>query len=193
MPSRGSNPSSSASSWLSVCSFSSFAAHHARGARAAKAIQLVDEDDARLQLARLLEKVADAGRADADEHLDKFAARDREERHARLARNRAGKKRLADAGRSDKKNAFGHARAKPAMLLRIHEEVDDLFQLALGLVGARNVVECNARFRLDVYFGARAPHTHQAAHSLLLDNAPEEEGPDAEENEDRQNPGQQVA
>ena len=55
------------------------------------------------------------------------------------------------------KNAFGHRARQAGHLLRIHEEVDDLFQLALGLVDARNVVECHARLRLDVDFGARAP------------------------------------
>ena len=131
------------------------AAHDACGARAAEAIQLVDEDDARLHLARLLEQVADARRADADEHLHEFGAGDREERHARLARHRARQQRLADAGRADEQNALRHARAKPAVALRVLQEVHDLLQLALGLVGARHIVEVDAGFRLDIDFGAR--------------------------------------
>ena len=56
-----------------------------RAALAADRVDLVDEDDARRALLRLLEEVAHARRADADEHLDEVRARDREERHARLA------------------------------------------------------------------------------------------------------------
>src|SRR5215472_9451707 len=45
-------------------------------AGAAQRIELVDEDDRRRVLARLFEKVADAGGADPDKHLDKLRARD---------------------------------------------------------------------------------------------------------------------
>jgi hypothetical protein len=48
-------------------------------------VDLVDEDDAGRVLLALLEEVADAARADADEHLDEVRARDAEEGHAGLA------------------------------------------------------------------------------------------------------------
>src|SRR4029453_16915385 len=51
-------------------------------AMAADRVDLVDEDDARRVLLALLEQVADAAGADADEHLDEVRAADREERHA---------------------------------------------------------------------------------------------------------------
>ena len=50
--------------------------------------------------ARLLEQIAHARRADADEHLDELRAADREERHAGLAGDRAREQRLAGAGRA---------------------------------------------------------------------------------------------
>ena len=50
----------------------------------ADGVDLVHEDDAGRGLLRLLEEVAHAGRADADEHLDEVGARDREERDAGL-------------------------------------------------------------------------------------------------------------
>ncbi len=59
-------------------------------ARPAERIQLVDEDDGGRLLAGLLEQIAHARRADADEHLDEFRAADGEERHARLAGHRPG-------------------------------------------------------------------------------------------------------
>src|SRR5215470_3427698 len=65
------------------------AAIYARGAAAAKGIELVDEDDAGSGVPRLLEEVAHTCGADADEQLDEFGARDREERNAGLAGDRA--------------------------------------------------------------------------------------------------------
>jgi hypothetical protein len=65
------------------------AAAEAGAAMAADRVDLVHEDDAGRVLLRLLEEVAHARGADADEHLDEVRARDREERHARLAGDRA--------------------------------------------------------------------------------------------------------
>src|SRR3546814_5537455 len=59
------------------------------------------EDDAGRILLALLEHVAHAAGADADEHLDEVRAGDREERHVRLPRDGAGEQRLAGAGRAD--------------------------------------------------------------------------------------------
>ena len=67
------------------------AAAHAGAAMAADGVDLVHEDDAGGVLLRLLEQVADAARADADEHLDEVRAGDREERHARPRRRRRGR------------------------------------------------------------------------------------------------------
>src|SRR3546814_7024735 len=61
------------------------AAAQAGAPMAADGVDLVDEDDAGRVLLALLEHVADARRADADEHLDEIGARDGEERHVRLA------------------------------------------------------------------------------------------------------------
>ena len=74
-------------------------------AMTANRIDLVDEDDARRVLLRLVEHVADARSADADEHLDEVRARDREERNLALAGDRTGEQRLAGAGRADHQHA----------------------------------------------------------------------------------------
>ena len=66
--------------------------------------------------ARLLEQVAHARGADADEHLDELGAGDREERHLGLAGDRLGQQRLAGAGRADQEHALRHAPAEPAVL-----------------------------------------------------------------------------
>ena len=81
-------------------------AAEAGAAMAADGVDLVDEDDARARLLRLLEEVAHARGADADEHLDEVRARDGEERHAGLAGGRPREQRLAGAGRPVEKHAL---------------------------------------------------------------------------------------
>jgi hypothetical protein len=48
------------------------ASHAARCAGAAEGVKLVDEDDARLGLARLFKQIAHPRRPDTDEHLDEL-------------------------------------------------------------------------------------------------------------------------
>ena len=93
-------------------------AAEARAAVPTDGVNLVDEDDARRVLLALLEEVADAARADADEHLDEVRARDAEERHARLAGDGAREQRLAGARRADEEHALGNAPAEALELLR---------------------------------------------------------------------------
>src|SRR5207248_5021875 len=100
-----------------------------RAARATERVQLVDEDDRRSAGTRLLEKIAHARRADADEHLDELRAVDREERHARFARDCASEKRLARARRTDEQHALGNVSAETRIALGILEEADDFLQL----------------------------------------------------------------
>ena len=124
------------------------AAAEAGAAMAADGVDLVHEDDAGRVLLGLLEEVAHAGGADADEHLDEVRAGDREERHARLTRDRAGQQRLAGAGRPVEQHALGDPRAERLELLRVLEELLDLVQLLDRLVHARDVAERDLR-RVD--------------------------------------------
>src|SRR5438309_2103477 len=77
---------------------------------AADRVDLVHEDDARAVLPGLVEEVAHAAGADADEHLDELGAGDAEERHPGLARHRLGQQRLAGAGRADHQHPLRDAR-----------------------------------------------------------------------------------
>src|SRR5204863_8333506 len=92
-------------------------AAEAGAAMAADRVDLVHEHDARRGLLRLLEEVADARRADADEHLDEVGARDREERDAGLARDGAREQRLTGAGRAVEQNALRDTGAERLELL----------------------------------------------------------------------------
>src|SRR5205814_316121 len=163
-------------------------------ARPAKRVELVDEDDRRRLLPRLLEQIADSRGADAYEHLDELRARDREERHARLASDRAREQRLAGSGRADEQYAFRHPGAEAAVLLRLLQELDHLLQLGLGLVDAGHVGERHPGLVLDIDLGAALADAHEAAaEPLRARHAPGEQVPDAEEDQRRQDPGEQVA
>ena len=92
------------------------AAAEARAALAADRVDFVDEHDAGRVLLRLLEHVAHARRADADEHLDEIGTGNREERHLGLAGDGPRQQRLAGAGIADHQHA---ARNAPAELLEL--------------------------------------------------------------------------
>ena len=113
------------------------AAARAGAAVAADRVDLVHEDDAGRVLLALLEQVAHARGAHADEHLDEVGARDREERHVGLAGDGLGQQRLAGARRADQQHALGDLAAELLELLRVLQELDDLPQLFLGLVRPR--------------------------------------------------------
>ena len=89
----------------------------------------------------LVEQVAHAAGADADEHLDELGAGDAEERHAGLAGDGARQQRLAGARRADEQHAARDARAERGELLGVLEELDDFLELFLGLVDAGDVGE----------------------------------------------------
>ena len=116
----------------------------AASAGASDRVELVDEDDRGSALLRLLEQVAHARGADADDRLDELGGGQREERRVRLARDRACEERLARPGRAVEEHAAGNAGAEPAVALRVLEEVDDLDELLLRLVDAGDVVERDA-------------------------------------------------
>ena len=84
-------------------------AAEAGAAMAADGVDFVDEDDAGGVLLALLEQVADAAGADADEHLDEVRTGDGEERHVGFAGDGAGEQGLAGSRRSDQQHALGNA------------------------------------------------------------------------------------
>ena len=113
----------------------------AGAALAADRVDLVHEDDARAVALGLVEQVADAAGADADEHLDELRAGDAEERHAGLAGHRPRHEGLAGAGRAHEQHAPRDPGAEGVELLGILQELDDFLELGLGLVHAGHVGE----------------------------------------------------
>ena len=164
-------------------------AAHAGAAVAADGVDLVHEDDAGRVLLRLLEQVADAGGADADEHLDEVRAGDREERHPRLTGDRAGEQGLAGAGRAVEQHALRDAGAQRLELLRVLEELLDLVELLDGLVDPGDVAEGDLG-RVDRHpLGARLAEAHHPRAAAL--HLVHQEDPEAEEEEERQDVGEQ--
>src|SRR6185436_14692436 len=124
-----------------------------------------------------------ARRADADEHLDEIRAADREERNVRFARDRARQQRLAGSRRAHQQDALRDASAELLEFLRFLEELDDLLQLVLGFVDARDVLEgdllLRARRQLRL---ALAERERLVAAALHLTH---EEDPEADDEKER--------
>jgi hypothetical protein len=134
------------------------AAAEAGAALAADRVDLVDEDDAGRVLLGLLEHVAHARGADADEHLDEVGAGNREERHLGLAGDGLGQQRLAGAGGADHQHAARNASAELLELGRIAQELDQFGHFFLGLVAAGDVGEGDGVGRLVEHARALLPN-----------------------------------
>jgi hypothetical protein len=146
------------------------------------------------RLLGLLEQVAHARSADADEHLDEVGAGDREERHARLACDRARQQRLTGAGRAVEQDALRDPRAQRLELLRVLEELLDLLELLDGLVDARDVLEADLRRVGGHSLCARLAEGHHlraAALDLVHQEDPEgDQDDEREQREERAHPGE---
>src|SRR5580658_1290414 len=107
----------------------------------ADSVDFVDEDDARGVLLALLEEVADAACANADEHFYEVRTRDAEERHVGFTGNSTSQQGLAGSRRSDQQHAFRNAAAQLLELLRLAQELNDLLEFFLGFIHAGDVLE----------------------------------------------------
>ena len=160
---------------------------------AANGVDFIDEDQARREfLLPLLEHVAHAAGADADEHLDEVRTADAEERHVRLAGDGAREQRLAGAGGADHEDALRDAPAEALELLRVFEELDDLPNFLLRLVDTGDVFESDFVLLQLHRLGLALAEAHRAAlgHLHLL---AEEEVEDQQDEEDRQQADQHCA
>ena len=146
---------------------------HTRGA---DRVELVDEDDRRRVLARLLEQLADAGGAEAREHLDERRGALRVEVRARRARDGLRDERLPGPGRSVQQDPARDARAELLEALAVAQELDDLDELLLGLVQPGHVVPRHLDLR-PAHDGRRLRARHE------LERVEEQEDDDPEEHD----------
>ena len=161
------------------------AAAEARAALAADSVDLVDEDNGRAGILRLLEQVAHARRAHADEHLDEVGAGNAEERHARLAGDGAREQGFTSARRAHQEAAARDLRAHGLVLRRVRQEVLDLLHLLDGLVDAGHVGELHVGALLDGLLRLGLAEAHLRV-VRLLHLVEEEEQDEADDDEGQQ-------
>ena len=106
-------------------------------------VDLVNKHDGRRLLLGLLKQVADAAGAHAHIHLHKVGAGDGQICHVRLPRHGLGQQGLAGARRAHQQHALGDVCPQCRILLGVPQELDDLLQLLLLLIGAGHVLKCH--------------------------------------------------
>src|SRR3569832_2125842 len=148
---------------------------------AADGVNLVDEDDAGRMFLRLLEQIAHAGRADADEHLDEVGARDREERHLGLAGDGLGEQRLTGTGRAHHQYATWNIAAELLDLARVAQEFAEFGHFLLGLLDAGDIFECDIDLILAHHASARTAEGHGPAATASALHLAHEEDPHRDE------------
>ncbi len=160
------------------------AATEAGAALTADRIDFVDEDDAGGVLLGVLEHVAHAGRAHADEHLDEVGTGDGEERYLGFAGDRLGQQGLAGAGWADEQQAAWNTSAELLELGRVLQEVDDLLHLFLGLVASGDVGEGDGVVVLVEHAGLAFAEAERPALAAAL-HLSHEVDPDADQQQHR--------
>ena len=148
-------------------------------------VNFVDEHNARRVLLGLLEHVAHAAGANTHKHLNKVRAGNGEERHTRLARNRARQKRLTGARWSNQQRTFWNLAAQAREFLRIAQKFDDLFKLFLGLVDACHIIKRDAPVLFGQHLGFGLAKTHRPAFATALHSV-HEINPNADQQKERQ-------
>src|SRR5258708_22669404 len=108
-------------------------AHHASPALA-DSINLVNENDRRSRLARLLEQVAYAGCADPHKHLNEFGATGLEKRDLGLTSRAFGQQRLAGARGPDDQHTLGDMSTELTELLWRPQKPPSPFGLVYGFI-----------------------------------------------------------
>src|SRR4029079_15402402 len=108
----------------------------AADASRADRVELVDEDDRRRILARLLEELPDPRRTEAREHLDEGGGAGQVEVRAGLVPRGLREEGLPGSRRAVEETALRHPRPESLELLPITQELDDLLQLFLRFVRA---------------------------------------------------------
>ena len=133
----------------------------------AHGIDFIDEDDARGIFLRLIEQVTYPGGTDTDEHLDEIRTADREERHTGLTGNCPRQKGLACARRAKEQYALRDARPELIEFLRMLQELDNLLELLLRLIGTSHIGKIHLHLIRTAHAGPALAERHHAAAAAL--------------------------
>src|SRR6185312_2245975 len=154
-------------------------------ALAANGVDFVDEDDAWRVFLGLVQAVADAAGADANEHFDELRAGNAEERHTRFASDRSGQQRLAGPWRANEEYTLGDARAEGGELLRVFEEFDDFGELFFCFIDTRDIAEGDGDFAAGEEARTALPEAHcLGVRTLRLPHDQQQEQAEEQERED---------
>ena len=148
-------------------------------ALAAHGVDLVNEDNGRSQLLRLLKQVADTAGAHAHIHFNEIRSGNGEELHPRLSGYCPGKQGLAGARRTYQQNAVGNARADVGKFLGIAKEVYDFLKLFFFLVRTGNVSESHF---LTVRHAQNSSGSAEVCHRIIAIHAAHDQGPQNQQN-----------
>ena len=140
----------------------------------------------------LLEHVANARGADADEHFDEIGARNREKGHFGLAGDGAGQQGLAGARRADHEHTFRDLAAKFLELAGIFQEIDDFDDFLLGFLNPRHIGEGDIDLVLAQQARAALAEGHGSPAAGGALHLAHEVGPEANENQYREGRYQQL-
>ena len=162
----------------------------AHAARLAERVEFVNENDARRMFARLLEQIADARRADADEHFHEIRAAHAEKWHFRFSGNRPRKERFARSRRADEQDAFWNFAAEPLKFLRRFQKFHDFLQFFFGLVNSGDIIKRDASFVFRKDFRLAFAERH---HRAARPHAFKEPLPNQKKEAERNHPGQNRA
>ena len=131
-----------------------------RTARSPERVELVDEDDRRRVFAACSNRSRTRAAptptnisTNSDPEIEKNG-------YLRLARHGAGDQRLAGTRRADEQHALGHVPAQPRIIHRVFQKIDDLLELVLGLIDARDIIEADLGIGLDVDLGLALADLH---------------------------------
>src|SRR5262245_52059766 len=116
-------------------------AAYAMAAVTAYGVNFVDKNDAGRGFLSLLEHVANARGTDADKHLHKVRAADREKRYVSFTSDGARQQGFASSGRADHQHALGNTATQFLKFLRIAQELDQFLNFILGFLYSGHVAK----------------------------------------------------
>ena len=125
-------------------------------------VDLVNKDDRRSLLFRLLKQVADTAGADAHIQLHKIGTGDGEKLYPGLTGNGLGNQGFTGSGRAHQQDALGNARAQSGVFLGIPQKIHNLLELGLFLIGTGHIIKGHAGIG-----GSNGPGLCKAHHALF--------------------------